>query len=98
MVDVYVVDENGITQSGPVAIPGDLREHFHDTRFQRLRFVDPYGDTTFNALQVPALLEGIALLRQSIDNSPHGEIADRLESLCKLATCAPYTYVKFIGD
>ena len=63
-----------------------------------LAFIDPYGDTTFNQLQLPVLLQEITLVR---DRLPDGELrtrADDLLSFLRLALNQMHTYIKFIGD
>jgi hypothetical protein len=51
-----------------------------------LRFIDEYGDTTFNQLQIPVLLQEFRMavaLCKNLEARAHGEM---------------HTYVKFVGD
>jgi hypothetical protein len=63
-----------------------------------LRFVDPYGDTYFNQLQLPMLLRELeAAVRACRDPEvlAHGE---KLLALAASAVDEVHTYVRFIGD
>src|SRR4051794_2553533 len=61
-----------------------------------LRFIDPYGDTTFNAAQVAILEQELAAIR-----STHSELAgqaDALMAFLKRVGDRTHRYLKFIGD
>lgn len=63
-----------------------------------LRFIDEYGDTTFNQLQIPVLLQelrGAVLRCTNLEARAHGE---KLAALVATAEGEMHTYVKFIGD
>jgi hypothetical protein len=61
-----------------------------------LRFIDPYGDTTFNAMQIPVLEEELAaLVERKIE--PHDQ-AIALLSFLRSVTEWTHRYLKFIGD
>jgi hypothetical protein len=63
-----------------------------------LRFIDEYGDTTFNQLQISVLLLELnaAVLRcTNMEARAHGE---KLAALIATAEGEVHTYVKFIGD
>jgi hypothetical protein len=62
-----------------------------------LQFLDPYGDTCFNQLQIPVLAEEFgAAARQTTDP----ELRAQLLAVAHLATRARdvHTYLWFIGD
>jgi hypothetical protein len=63
-----------------------------------LRFIDPYGDTTFNQLQIPILIDELqSILRTVQDN----QIRDHLRRVIELAEKSRgeiHTYLKFYGD
>lgn len=63
-----------------------------------LRFIDPYGDTTFNQLQIPILIEELqGVLEQVRDDG----IRDHLRRVIELAQRSrgqTHTYLKFYGD
>ena len=64
---------------------------------QYLRYIDPYGDTTFNQLQLPALIAEFNALVEACT----GEAAIHLRSVGALLVSAcgqVHTYVTFVGD
>lgn len=66
--------------------------------FELLRFIDPYGDTVFNRLQMVAFLEEWMRLEEaSKQNAQH----DKWEAVKRLALkcqSEPHTYLRFVGD
>lgn len=63
-----------------------------------LRFIDAYGDCTFNQSQIPELLHE---LRDEISVCNDMETRMHLEKVARLverAVGATHTYIKFIGD
>jgi hypothetical protein len=95
-IDVEWQDENGNALSrydGPL-IDGRLSERARAGSCC-LRFIDPYGDTTFNAEQVAVLEEELASLASD------GEVAEQARSLLsflrRFRDCT-HRYLKFIGD
>lgn len=68
------------------------------TEFAYLRFIDPYGDTVFNTLQLPTLLQE---LKSCHTNLLDVKIADHLNKAIALVTGAQgftHTYIRFIGN
>jgi len=79
-----------------------------------LRFIDPYGDTIFNQIQIPILLSELSSIipRLSEDNylqfiggsSKKPKIKmmqsnlENLISFIETLVGKPHTYIKFIGD
>jgi hypothetical protein len=63
-----------------------------------LRFVDAFGDTTFNQAQIPVLLSE---LRASMEQQTDREVKDHLDKVIRLVERAVdrmHTYIKFTGD
>jgi hypothetical protein len=58
-IQVYLEDESGNAIEGPATIFDAALPAHDDARFQMMRFVDPYGDTTFNYLQITAVLRDL---------------------------------------
>ena len=52
MIRVLIQDEKGNEISQAVDVPTAAIAQPDDLRFTCLRFVDPYGDTVFNSLQL----------------------------------------------
>lgn len=69
-----------------------------DPSYKYLRFIDWYGDTIFNRLQIePFLAEWQRLLNKArtIEESALLEEIKRLAERCR---SEPHTYLKFYGD
>jgi hypothetical protein len=63
-----------------------------------LRFIDPYGDATFNQVQIPVLIAEIeALADRSVDTEGRATLRDLLAYL-RTARDRPHVYVRFMGD
>lgn len=99
MIQVCWQDENGnplLIYDGPDV---DERLPSHATPGSRcLRFIDLYGDTTFNSEQVRVLAEELSELGLSRIDS---EVVAQAQALFYFIKKMPHTthrYLKFIGD
>ncbi len=63
-----------------------------------LRFIDPYGDTTFNQLQIPTLINELESIMKNTEDELLREHLLRVLELAKRSTRAIHTYLKFYGD
>lgn len=70
----------------------------HDTTFSCLRFVDWYGDTIFNSLQMPAVETEIDRLMAHSFNDEGREMLTLLKELVAYGQSRGHAYLKFIGD
>ena len=62
-----------------------------------MRFIDPYGNTTFNQQQLPVLVQELeALETQTTDGQR--EVIRALLTFLRPAQDQVHTYIKFIGD
>jgi hypothetical protein len=99
-IDVEWQDERGervARYDGP-PIDGRLPEHA-PPESSCLRFIDPYGDTTFNATQITALEEELASIKSG--DGDDGGVARQAESLLAFIRRfddRTHRYLKFIGD
>jgi hypothetical protein len=93
-------DENGVELSSFVE-PG------FDTRLTQpdwadgtmcLRFVDPYGDTVFNQLQIPVLIRELEAVAARVGAGDLGGSVARLIAFLRQCDEQDHTYVKVIGD
>lgn len=101
-IDARWEDENGNEIEEVLSPPGSrfqtLIPEANVEWFPCLRYIDPYGDATFNQLQLPQLL---ADLKQAILEAESPETRAHMESLIDLvqrAIGAVHTYIKFYGD
>ncbi len=63
-----------------------------------LRFIDEYGDTTFNQLQIPVLLKELQDILPHCDDAESRAHAQALIAFVSKANGETHTYLKFIGD
>jgi hypothetical protein len=75
-----------------------LPEPGHGDDYPFLRSIDPYGDTTFNGLQMPRLLKEWAIVSLKARTPDEQAIVSAVESLADRCRDEVHTYLKFIGD
>ena len=63
-----------------------------------LRFVDPYGDTIFNSLQIPLLIGELEETFSRLSNEEAKVHAANIVALARRAMQDVHKFVKFIGD
>jgi len=85
-----VLDPQGLTQS--ILPARDDRESVC------LRFVDPYGDTCFNQLQIPHLADELGAATASLPDGAARAHAMTVRQLVQSAKDDPHVYVWFVGD
>lgn len=84
--------------SDPQSLVQQFLPLISDTKSVCLRFVDPYGDTVFNCLQLPVLLTE---LEQCMAQQYEPQVAEHLSAALALVKSAQgyvHTYVRFVGD
>ncbi len=98
MIRVVVQDEKGNEVGQGVDVSTGVLPHPEDVRFTCLRFVDPYGDTFFNRIQLAPLLDDLRLVRESSEGKQHESDLRQVESLIERCQAEPHLYLRFIGD
>lgn len=98
MIRVVVQDETGNQVGEAVDVPTDLLARPGDARFTCLRFVDAYGDTVFNRLQLPYFLQDLRLIAESGDAAHHKDAIRRLQELIERCRGESHLYLRLIGD
>ncbi|MGN6758085.1 MAG: hypothetical protein ACTHMJ_17030 [Thermomicrobiales bacterium] len=63
-----------------------------------LRFVDPYGQTVFNHLQLTQFLAEVEQIRANARTPDEARMFERIEELVELCRSKPHRYFKFYGD
>lgn len=100
-IDVQLESETGEcleSLQDPSNLVARLLPRLDDAQSICLRFVDPYGDTVFNNLQMATL---IIELENAIENASDERVAAHGKAILRmLNTCrnTVHTYVKFYGD
>ena len=69
-----------------------------DSTYNCLRFVDWYGDTTFNRLQMPLFLEEWKSLEKRAKTQDEFALLRRVEGLALRCRDEIHLYLKFYGD
>jgi hypothetical protein len=100
-IDARIENENGqcIEELGdPKELVEVLLPRYDDNASNCMRFIDPYGDTTFNTLQMPILINE---LKQSIEKTSNQEAKEhgkKLLEMAKKVSEEAHLYLKFYGD
>jgi len=100
-INVHWQDEGG----GQLAAVDDDRSTFshiiqrlRDDRSVCLRFIDPWGDTTFNQLQIPVLIEELECASAETNAREEREQIALILHLAHRSVGVTHTYLRFIGD
>jgi hypothetical protein len=100
-LSVALQDEDGRT----IEVVLDSKNHLHrllpppdDVSYPYLRFIDWYGDTVFNRLQIEGFLNEWAKLKERAMTEDERELILRIEKLAYDCQAEPHLYLKFIGD
>lgn len=89
MLDVVVPP---VSVSNPVAAAWDRVE------FPLLRWVDPYGDTTFARLQLPAVADELTHLAAETQHVETRGVLELIRRLAERGGSAPHQVLVFVGD
>ncbi len=94
---VIIEDENGNakkTMPKEFTLSGD--EILNNEKFRLLKYLDPYGDTTFNALMFEDLIKDLTELKERLPVDK--DQIDLVISYAKECNDDVHTYLKFYGD
>lgn len=69
-----------------------------DSSYQLLRYIDWYGDTCFNRLQIAPLLQEIEQLASSPLSVEENQLISGIKRLAHHCQTGPHLYLKFYGD
>lgn len=96
-----VADENGEEIHGPdspIVLPFRLLPSADDGSFLYLRYIDRWGDTVFNRLQIEPFLTEWARLEAATTDPTDMEILAGIRKLARQCQREPHLYLKFLGD
>ena len=93
-----VQDEKGMQIGERVDFSSHVLPGIADVRFLCLRYIDHYGDTIFNHLQIADLLSDFQLLFAETNLPDRHLIIRSLENLAEQSLSGVHLYLKFIGD
>jgi len=69
-----------------------------DESFICLRFIDPYGDTVFNRIQIETFVVEIERILMKTVTSKERQLLENIQALAERCRSEPHSYVKFYGD
>jgi hypothetical protein len=62
------------------------------------RFIDPYGDTVFNKLQLPSFIRDLELILAKENDAGERSLLSEIGALAKRGANESGLYLKFVGD
>lgn len=80
-----------LSESAVRLLPG-----YDAVEYPVLRYVDEYGDTYFNSLQVRAMLTELVKIKAGA--GVRGQDLDELVAMAELALQEPHRFLIFVGD
>jgi len=78
-------------------LPG-LLNRCRDREWRLIQYIDPYGDTVFNQLQIPRLLEELHSLMPLAESESERKLLSAVLDLVGRTRNEAHTYIKFYGD
>jgi hypothetical protein len=75
-----------------------LAQHEDASQLAIAHTIDPYGDTYFNYLQVPLLLQDLDRINASDLSQSETEIVGQIADLARQSLAERHLYVRFVGD
>ena len=97
-IRAVLTDERGTEIGSALDLPSGFLPNTNDQVFFCLRYIDPYGDTIFNRLQIPLLLKDLVYLKERFTTDEQRKIMRHLEAFCQTCLDEPHVYLRFIGD
>jgi hypothetical protein len=101
-IDLRWEDENGrelaVVDSPPASRFASLIPAAISADYPCLRYVDLYGDTTFNQLQITQLAEDLSQTLLHCQDDATRQHIEAMLVLVRKAKGEPHTYIKFYGD
>jgi hypothetical protein len=75
-----------------------LLSRCRDRQWRLIQYIDPYGNTVFNQLQIPALLDELSRLKGHAESDDERAFLKAVIDLVERTKDRVHTYVKFYGD
>lgn len=99
---IQLEDENGHALESLAEQGGSIREVLPapmESDYRCLCFIDPYGDTTFNRLQMQDFIaEWKGLFASAVNDAEKGSVHAEVLELAERCASGPHLYLKFYGD
>ncbi|MFC1483853.1 hypothetical protein ACFL6Q_02245 [Candidatus Neomarinimicrobiota bacterium] len=100
-IDVVLITEEGENIElvfDPENALSYLTPDLEDESFHLLRFIDPYGDTIFNRLQMETFIKEWKRIGSMAESEAEKALVKDVEQLAHRCLAEVHTYLKFIGD
>jgi hypothetical protein len=100
-VDIRLVDANGkVMEETPDMenVLSRLLPAWDDASFHCLRYVDPWGETVFNHLQMDELVTELRRIRTQSTTEEQRAFVDGIEDMAMKCREGRQLYLKFLGD
>ena len=99
-IDIAIVTERGveIEKIGDPGMTQALLPDYSKVDSPCLRFINLYGDTVFNCLQIPLLINELEETLSHISDKRIAAHGWKIVELARRAMQDVHQYVKFIGD
>jgi len=68
------------------------------TKLSILKWIDPYGDTTFNQVQIREVEQELSVLKEVAESSVEHSSLAKFEELVRFCRSGVHRYLKFYGD
>ena len=82
----------------PTNALGALLPSENDDSYQLLKYIDRYGSTIFNGIQMKSLIQDLLRLESRAAGSPAAQIVQSIVMLAHKCDEGPHLYLNFIGD
>ncbi len=97
-IDVRLETENAEPIGEAVYDPsGHLPSALAEAKGSLLDFIDPYGNTVFNQLQLPTVVRELEAALKKVSPQFRGHVA-AVVALLRTGLERPHIYARFIGD
>lgn len=100
-ITVVVANERGEVLGqveDPANLLGPTLPEEHDKNYTLLRYIDRYGDTVFNQLQLDDFISEWRKLRDRPRKPEAIALLDAIENLARECQSGVHKYLKFVGD
>lgn len=100
-LDIRLEDKEGKTLEEAPDLENVLSRvlpSWDDASFHLLRYIDPWGDTMFNHLQMDELVEELRRIREKTANEVERTFISKVGTMALRCKDGEHLYLKFWGD
>jgi hypothetical protein len=98
---IQLQDELGneiVSATDPVNLLARILPPLDDQSYPMLASIDPYGDTTFNRVQMPRFLAEWSLIAVKAQSPEESALVGEVANMARRCADEVHLYLKFIGD